>query len=292
MALVLIPAFDAVYENLEAALCNKALWRIGAETIKDTVEDTKQSRVCKSVYAQTRDELLRTYPFNFATKTSYIPQDTAFVLPMNQYSYAFKAENHLAFTGTSAVGNATITGVGVSIIDYASLVGRGVYGAGIPVNARIVAVNATTHTITLDRPATSIGSAFTVFLPVLKILTVAANPETLFEVVQGGADKRILCNMSSQVINTENCLELKYIEQVLDPTKFDSMFADALVLRLASKLAVTLANSAGLYQALQQEFAAVMRMAQDATAQEKQIDSADPWWTDRQNVNPTTQARQ
>ena len=141
-------------------------------------------------------------------------------------------------------------------------------------------------------PATSIGSAFTVFLPVLKILTVAANPETLFEVVQGGADKRILCNMSSQVINTENCLELKYIEQVLDPTKFDSMFADALVLRLASKLAVTLANSAGLYQALQQEFAAVMRMAQDATAQEKQIDSADPWWTDRQNVNPTTQARQ
>jgi len=287
MAAVTPIAFDVIYGIAEAEICNKALSRLSADVIKDTLEDTKQSRACRGVYSQTRDELLRTYPFNFAMKTAYIPQDEDFPYPMDEYSYAFKAEDHVAFTGT-ATSTATITAITGLTVD-SSLVGRVVKGTNVQDGSRIVSIVDTVgaETITLDRPTLGAASNLSCYIPVLKLIEIAHNDNNLFEVIGGGESRRILCNMYSPeggVVAEPYELEIKYVEQVIDPAKFDSMFLDALAIRIASKICVPLTQNAALVQMLQQEFAAIMQIAQGASSQERQVDQSEPLWSDRQQT--------
>ena len=51
------------------ALCNRALSKIGDEpVILSLDDDTKSARYCKALYADTRDFVLRSYPWRFALK--------------------------------------------------------------------------------------------------------------------------------------------------------------------------------------------------------------------------------
>lgn len=51
------------------ALCNRALAKIGDELIIASTDDgTKAARYCKALYADTRDFVLRSYPWRFALK--------------------------------------------------------------------------------------------------------------------------------------------------------------------------------------------------------------------------------
>jgi hypothetical protein len=151
--------------------------------------------------------------------------------------------------------------------------------------SRIVSVDATAETITLDRATTGDATSFTVHIPVLKLLEIAHNDNNIFEVIGGGSSRRILCNMYSPeggITSSPYELEIKYVEQVIDPDKFDTMFSDALALRIASKICVQMTSNATLVQLLQQEFAAIMQLAQNTSSQERQVDQSEPFWTDRQ----------
>ncbi len=59
----------ALSETLsETSICNQALGRIGANQIKDVETDTSPQAVqCKLHYEQTRDSLVRSYPWRFAS---------------------------------------------------------------------------------------------------------------------------------------------------------------------------------------------------------------------------------
>ncbi len=214
MPTVTAPAWDTGFEVKEATIANLALARIGAELIKDTTEDTPSSRQVRSIFATTRDELLRqakSLEFNFAQKNMTLSEDSAFASPKSGYSYAYTV------------------------------------------------------------PTTPV---------ILKILEIGANPENQYQVIDAGASRRVLCNIISTV-GTPNLLELRYVEQIIDPDKWDSLFKDAFVLRLASKLAIALTKRADLAQFLQGEFAAIFTLAKTAGASEAQTDSSDPLWTDR-----------
>lgn len=284
MPAVATPAFDSVYAVLEAGICNKALSRISADVIKDTDEDTKQSRACRVVYAQTRDELLRMYPFNFATKTALVPEDSAYPFPMDEYAYAHKAEDHESFAGTGALGAVIITAITGITVD-ARLIGRVISGAGVQANTRVVSVDTTigSETITVDRPFSAGATAFTSHIPALKFLEIERNDANIFELVGGGDSKRIFSNIQGAYDDVDLVykLEIKYIEQVIDPAKFDSMFLDALALRIASKICIQMTSNAALAQILQQEFASIMQIAQNTSGQERQLDSPDAFWTER-----------
>ena len=289
MAIVVAPAFDIVYGVKEAEICNKALSSIGGELIRDTLEDTKQSRVCRNVYQDTRDELLRNYPFNFATKIAMIPNDDAYVQPMDEFTYAYKVEDHEAFTGTANTAS-TITAVaGITIDDR--LIGRAVSGAFIQANTRILSVDAILGTITLDRATTGAATSFTSYIPIIKILEIATNENNIFEIVGGGSFKRLLTKvLSEQGDDLIYRLELKYVEQVIDPAKFDSMFSHALALRIASKIAIDITKDPRISQMMQQEFSSIFQAAKISSSEEKQLDAPDPWWTDRE-ASATTQRR-
>lgn len=51
----------------ETSICNLALGRIGDERIMSMDDASQSARYCKLFYAQTRDEVLRSHPWNFAT---------------------------------------------------------------------------------------------------------------------------------------------------------------------------------------------------------------------------------
>jgi hypothetical protein len=53
----------------EVKICNVALARLGADSIRAFDEDSKASRLCNSLYPFYRDQLLESYQWTFARKT-------------------------------------------------------------------------------------------------------------------------------------------------------------------------------------------------------------------------------
>lgn len=118
---------------------------------------------------------------------------------------------------------------------------------------------------------------------ILKILDIGGNPENLYEAVGSGANRRVLCNIIT-TSGTPNKLTIQYVEQIVDPAAWDSLFKDALALRLASKLAIPLTKRADLAQFLQGEFAAIFTLAKQASSKERQVDEEEQKWVDRSNT--------
>lgn len=296
MPAVTAPAFDAIYALQEAEICNVALGSIGAELIRNTDEDTKQARLCRTVYTQTRDELLRNYPFNFAVKTALVPEDTAYAYPMDAYTYAYKLLDYKTVHGTTSITtNPTIITAVHELTLTSDLIGRAISGTGIAAHARIIAIDATVgaQTITMDRAATAAAAQtdLVISIPMLKLNEIAANDNNIFDVVGGGTNRRVLCNIVSEVADSVNYLEVMYVDQIIDPAKFDSMFSHALSLRIASKIALDLTKDPRVVQMMQQEFSAIFQSAKISSSEERELQAPDPWWTDRTNQTTETTTR-
>ena len=65
-------------------ICNVALIGLGGETISSLEENTSQANMCNTVWNQARRAVLRSHPWNFAMKTTQLPQ-----LQMNDRSYKY-----------------------------------------------------------------------------------------------------------------------------------------------------------------------------------------------------------
>ena len=61
----------------EVSICNSALLELGEDFITALTEDSKAARLCNLVYSEMRDELLRKYPWNFATERKEIGRLTS-----------------------------------------------------------------------------------------------------------------------------------------------------------------------------------------------------------------------
>jgi hypothetical protein len=119
---------------------------------------------------------------------------------------------------------------------------------------------------------------------IVKILEIDGNKDNIYEVLGSGVDRKLYCNIITTLATASpvapNKLSIKYVEQIVNPTLWDVLFKDALVLRLASKLAIPLAKRPDLMQVLQSEFASIFNLAANASSKERQIDEASELWTD------------
>jgi hypothetical protein len=68
-------------------IANRALTFLGADTITALTDDTKEGRAVLRLYEQTRDQLLRDHPWNFAIKRVSIAANTT--SPIYEYTNAF-----------------------------------------------------------------------------------------------------------------------------------------------------------------------------------------------------------
>lgn len=57
-------------------ICNRALIRLGADTITALDEDSVEARICNIVFDAIRKDLLRSHPWNFAVKRAILAQVT------------------------------------------------------------------------------------------------------------------------------------------------------------------------------------------------------------------------
>jgi len=101
-------------------ICNGALNQLGATTILSLSEDSKNARLCNSRYAQVRDALFRTHPWNCLQKRIQIAADTtapawgfknAYTLPADclrllkilDYDSNYKVEGRKILSNTSSM---------------------------------------------------------------------------------------------------------------------------------------------------------------------------------------------
>jgi|TARA_R110000744_G_scaffold107476_5_gene203970 hypothetical protein len=68
-------------------IANRALTFLGAEPITTLSDDTKEARTCNRLFEQTRDQLLRDHPWNFAIKRVALAANT--IAPIFEYTNAF-----------------------------------------------------------------------------------------------------------------------------------------------------------------------------------------------------------
>lgn len=72
----------------ESSICNRALYLVGGERINSFNDNSKEAQICKDLYATTRDSVLQSHPWNFATKRKIFAQTTA--TPEFEFSYSYK----------------------------------------------------------------------------------------------------------------------------------------------------------------------------------------------------------
>lgn len=69
------------------SICNRALSKIGVEAVLSLDDGTKAASTCKNLYPDTRDALLRSYPWRFALKRyALAPMEEK---PLFGFSYQF-----------------------------------------------------------------------------------------------------------------------------------------------------------------------------------------------------------
>jgi hypothetical protein len=167
----------------EVEICNVALAQLGEAAIASLADATDAARYCSTLYAPTRDQLLRAHPWNFATFRRTLNASAA--TPSHGYGFAYPLPN---------------------------------------------------------TPS-----------PCLRVLTV--EPADADYVIEG-----------REILTDESSLSITYIGQVVDATQFGPLFAEALSLALAAKLAYPLTESAQVVER-------VREAARDALATARTTDS-------------------
>ena len=71
----------------EVEICANALRDLGEDPITSLTDDTERARLCNALYGQTRDAVLRAYPWNFAITRQKLARESA--APAYEYAYQY-----------------------------------------------------------------------------------------------------------------------------------------------------------------------------------------------------------
>lgn len=272
------------YSESEAGMANLALARIGADLIRDTLEDTASSRQAKAIFAATRDELLRDYEFNFAQKRVKLGLSTFDGKAGWSYAYAMPS-------GLPVLKVLDVAGNKENLYEYFARtvlanIQSGAAGAAVACDVATpsgVVTPAAMTQFTDGLPVELAGSTAPAGLVLGTTYWVRGVTGTTLNLAAypGGPALPVSSVGADVTIAPVAYLEVRIIESVLDPAMWDSLFKDAFVLRIASKMAIPLTKRADLAQFLQSEFAAIFTLAKNASSQERQVDESEATWTTR-----------
>lgn len=288
---VTFPSFDTLYGVKEAELCNLALARIGSDIIRDTTEESKQGRACRSVYDTTRKELLRQWYFGFAYRSYQFPENEDYPYDKNGYSYAYPIDPALEYSCVNVLGEYSLTACDPE--PDGCIAGMQIQGSGIPERTRILSVDGTT--INIDRATTGAVSSASVIVSPLKILGVGEEAgqgmvwtRSIIKYVKVNSPSFGDVILTDQIDDTDddgvNLLRVGYIDDIINPDAFDPLFKDALVLRIASKINPSLGRTPSITNQLMGEFAQIIRLASNTSSQEREIDGSDSYLTDERGI--------
>lgn len=226
--------------STDVEICNLALSRIGANTITSlSANSAKEDRLCNQFYTQFRDELLRSYPWNFAKKAVRLIK-TDLYDTSTDYSDAvtitnIATSNPVVVTGTNSFSAGyiiklwDITGTDeLNDLDFE-------VGAANTATFSLLGVDGGKYTTyssggyaVRHEPITIYDEGYTYNLPsdYLKALKLDSGLE--FQILGDANGKRLL--------TTDDDAVLVYTSKVTDVTKFSDDFVQLLVSRIAREL--------------------------------------------------------
>lgn len=258
------------------AICNSALLKIGTEKITSLSDNTKRAIICNEQYAKIRDQVLRAHPWNFAIKrvTLSVAEREIGYADVSTSGDSFEYELHGYWTGqtvqistddTLPAPLAASTNYYVIKVDKDNFKLAASYAnalAGTQIN--LTTQGAGTHTIEPQYTEPDFEYTYQYSIPsdCLRILN-EQEYSTDFKIENGA------------IVSNADTLNLRYIYQVTDTTKFDKNFDEALSYALAADLAYNLVQSSQLASDMMAKYNLVLRETRSFDAQEGYPDKMD-----------------
>lgn len=226
--------------STEVELCNLALSRIGADTITSlTADSAKEDRLCNQFYAKIRDQLLRSFAWNFALKVTPLQLVDLFDMSTS-YSDAISITN-IATSNPVVVtaSNNYASGYIIKLYDISGTteLNDRLFEVSGPNTASFALLDVdggqyTTYTsggyAVRQEPMSAYEDGYTYIVPsdCLKPMRLDSNEE--FQILGDINGMRL--------VTTDDDAVLIYMAHITDVTKFPDDFIEVLVSRLAREL--------------------------------------------------------
>ena len=264
----------------ETSLCNMALGRIGASQLTNLDTDSSdEATQCNLHLDTTRDALLRSHPWRFASLWVELVLDEE------------------ADSGTSTNDTNTSTKLYDTGKTWTPDAYNGYYlwitgGTGAN-QIRLISDTAATYL--------TVSVAFTTTPDATSTYEIWQNyppypwdyqfdlPSDLLR-INRTYDSDIYYEIDNGLLKTdEDSVAINYVKQVTDPSDFDPMFVEALVLSLAAKLCMPLLHDKAMKDRLEAELPRVLARARMVNLTESKPDLAPQTWSEsRSGWTPDT----
>ena len=261
-------------------IANQSLTRVGAESITQTEWDTpanERSRVVKNSWPFVRRAVLREHSWNVVTIRANLstPYDTAlkpewdfasvYALPTNclrilEVNTTEQWRVERAPVSAAVVGTAMLVTHPV-VVD--SVVEVETSAAHFLVTGDFVYLNAANQTALVnDIQPIVLKTSHKFTMPEVGITGFTAGSPVSSKVFKVTMAPAIVCDETGS-------LGVRYIEDRTDPSDFDAMLTEALVLRLAVEIVERVTDSTRKREALMDEYISFMREVQHIEGQEQ-----------------------
>ena len=252
----------------DVGICNMALGRLGATAI-DALTDTDAEGVqCALHYAQTRDELLRSHPWRFATCWSSLVQDE-------------EADSGTSTDDTNTTLKFYDTGQEWDDDEYEDYYLWISGGTGAK-QIRVIASNTATYLVP--------SVAFTTVPDDTSTYEIWENvppypwdyqydlPSDFLRFVKTDPLGQTFEISGALFKSDESAVLMEYVKQVSDVTLFDVLFVKVLALELAVKMCMPLLHDKTLYKEVQEERDAAMAQARLVNYKDNNAPGASSTW--------------
>jgi len=247
----------------ESDIANLALLHLGDKGSITTLatDTTPEARKLRALYEVRRDSLLRSYPWNFATKRAR--------LAISYTSFSGAAlTNSGGLIKVTHTAHGLVTGNRVTIVSVTGTVNA---------NGTWPITKIDNNNFTLDDStwsgsytsgsgkwvqAPNFGRAYQHSLPsdCLRVLSVNDMP--------AGAGRALFETEAGKLIIDADEIELAYVAKITDPALWDSLFVQVFALDLAAAASLGLTQSSQRRQELQAEMFTLLRDAKGTDAME------------------------
>lgn len=246
----------------ELEICNAALSRLGAPSISSLSDVDKKAQTCSLMYPRTRDNLLRSHPWNFALKrVELLPLDATVTYATDLITVAAApatGSKVVFFSSSNGVPQPLQQGVEYFVINIspttfkvASTLALALAGTALDL------VDDGVVTAFYYQVPPAFGYSMKFLLPTDYLRVFRLEFSDMEYKIEGGY---LLCNESS--------VRMLYIAKITDVTKFEPMFDHLLSVMLAHEMSYSLVQSVTLKNELAREVQILLRDVRSADAQE------------------------
>jgi len=275
---------------LEVNIVNQSLGKIGAKQMTFADQTTNQAVQCNLYYEQTRDSILRSFEWQFASTRLALVADwvTATAYTTDQYVWQSSLLYKCIVAHTSDVFATDLTSADWTLI---STISAWVTGTAYTVG-EYVATNALLYKClvahTAGTFATDLAAEDWVLVSVKPVNVYGYNYDLpadslrLLEVIDG--TNITWYPETNTILTDEVALDIRYIDTISTTTKWDPLFTELLITRLAKKLLAPLAGSGSgvstLREDLNLEVLALLKSIRSIGRQESRGNTEKDTWNE------------